>query len=100
MRTNPDHRGYAPCVAERSLETDTGVVLSADAHGWAPTPGQMHLFGKEIPAGLYRKSQSVGDTHRIFLGSGASATAHPRAPLVCFDRSHGGLQRGVRERAA
>jgi type I restriction enzyme R subunit len=33
------------------------VVLSADAHGWAPTSGQMDLFGKEIPAGLYTTSQ-------------------------------------------
>lgn len=76
------------------------VVLSADAHEWAPTPGQMDLFGKEIPAGLYRTSQFVGDTHRIFLGSVASATAHPRAPLVSFDRPYGGFQRGVREQAA
>lgn len=33
------------------------VCLSADAHGWAPTSGQMELFGKEIPAGLYTTSQ-------------------------------------------
>ncbi len=33
------------------------VVLSADAHGWAPTSGQIDLFGKEIPAGLYTTSQ-------------------------------------------
>lgn len=33
------------------------VVLSADAHGWAPTEGQLDLFGKEIPAGLYTTSQ-------------------------------------------
>ncbi|MGH3117568.1 MAG: EcoAI/FtnUII family type I restriction enzme subunit R, partial [Gaiellales bacterium] len=29
------------------------VVLSADAHGWAPGEGQLDLFGKEIPEGLY-----------------------------------------------
>jgi len=29
------------------------VVLSPDAHGWAPDEGQLDLFGKEIPAGLY-----------------------------------------------
>lgn len=29
------------------------VVLSPDAHGWAPDQGQLDLFGKEIPAGLY-----------------------------------------------
>lgn len=33
------------------------VVLSADAHGWAPTTGQLDLFGKEIPAGLYTTNQ-------------------------------------------
>ena len=30
------------------------VVLSTDAHGWAPDAGQLDLFGKEIPAGLYQ----------------------------------------------
>lgn len=29
------------------------IVLSPDAHGWAPDQGQLDLFGKEIPAGLY-----------------------------------------------
>ncbi|MGI8722967.1 MAG: EcoAI/FtnUII family type I restriction enzme subunit R [Geodermatophilaceae bacterium] len=29
------------------------VVLSPDAHGWAPTQGQLDLFGKEIPEGQY-----------------------------------------------
>lgn len=29
------------------------VVLSTDAHGWAPDQGQLDLFGKEIPEGLY-----------------------------------------------
>lgn len=29
------------------------VVLSPDAHGWAPDQGQLDLFGKEIPQGLY-----------------------------------------------
>jgi len=33
------------------------VVLSADAHGWAPTAGQLDVFGKEIPEGLYTTSQ-------------------------------------------
>jgi type I restriction enzyme R subunit len=33
------------------------VVLSPDAHGWSPTAGQLDLFGKEIPAGLYTTSQ-------------------------------------------
>ncbi len=29
------------------------VVLSPDAHGWAPDRGQLDLFGKEIPQNLY-----------------------------------------------
>lgn len=29
------------------------VVLSPDAHGFAPDAGQLDLFGKEIPEGLY-----------------------------------------------
>jgi len=29
------------------------VVLSPDAHGWAPNQGQLDLFGNEIPDGLY-----------------------------------------------
>ena len=29
------------------------VVLSPDAHGWSPDQGQLDLFGKEIPDGLY-----------------------------------------------
>lgn len=29
------------------------VVLSADAHGWTPDKGQLDMFGKEIPVGLY-----------------------------------------------
>src|SRR5439155_21123737 len=29
------------------------VVLSPDAHGWAPTQGQLDLFGKEIPDAQY-----------------------------------------------
>lgn len=30
------------------------VVLSPDAHGFAPDPGQLDRFGKEIPEGLYQ----------------------------------------------
>ncbi len=29
------------------------VVLSPDAHGWAPDQGQLDLFGQAIPEGLY-----------------------------------------------
>jgi type I restriction enzyme R subunit len=33
------------------------VVLSPDAYGWAPDEGQLDLFGKEIPEGLYTTNQ-------------------------------------------
>jgi type I restriction enzyme R subunit len=29
------------------------VILSPDAHGWEPDPGQLDRFGREIPEGLY-----------------------------------------------
>lgn len=29
------------------------VVLSPDAHGWAPAPGELDRYGREIPNGLY-----------------------------------------------
>jgi type I restriction enzyme R subunit len=29
------------------------VVLSSDAHGWSPEPGQLDMFGKDIPEKLY-----------------------------------------------
>lgn len=33
------------------------VVLSPDAFGWAPDQGQLDLFGREIPEGLYTTEQ-------------------------------------------
>lgn len=33
------------------------VRLSPDAHGWAPDPGQLDLFGREIPPGIYTTKQ-------------------------------------------
>jgi type I restriction enzyme R subunit len=29
------------------------VVLSPDAHGWSPAPGQLDRFGRAIPTGVY-----------------------------------------------
>jgi type I restriction enzyme R subunit len=29
------------------------VVLSPDAHGWSPDPGELDMFGKEVPEGVY-----------------------------------------------
>jgi type I restriction enzyme R subunit len=33
------------------------VVLSSDTEGWKPTPQQIDLFGREIPAGTYTTAQ-------------------------------------------
>lgn len=33
------------------------VVLSPDAYGWRPDEGQLDLFGREIPEGLYETQQ-------------------------------------------
>lgn len=33
------------------------VVLSPDAHGWAPEEGQLDRYGREIPEGLYTSPQ-------------------------------------------
>jgi type I restriction enzyme R subunit len=33
------------------------IRLSPDAHGWAPDPGQLDLFGREIPRNLYTTRQ-------------------------------------------
>jgi type I restriction enzyme R subunit len=33
------------------------VVLSPDAHGWAPAPGELDRFGREVPPGVYGTSQ-------------------------------------------
>ena len=43
----------------------TGFVescYSPDAHGWAPTEGQLDLFGKEIPDDLYVTRDSTASS--------------------------------------
>jgi type I restriction enzyme, R subunit len=73
------------------------VVLSPDAHGWAPTQGQLDLFGKEIPEGLY----TTKDFERVvslLTRTGAAAThlteymrrTDPWAKTIvfCVDQEH------------
>ena len=33
------------------------VVLSPDAHGWSPDPGELDMFGKEVPEGVYNTKE-------------------------------------------
>jgi type I restriction enzyme, R subunit len=62
------YRYFGPPVYEYSLRLgiDDGflapyrmrrVVLSPDAFGWRPDQGQLDLFGREIPDGLYETQQ-------------------------------------------
>lgn len=62
------YRYFGPPIFEYSLAQgiDDGflapytvrrVVLSADAFGFAPEPGELDLFGNEIPQGLYEQAQ-------------------------------------------
>ena len=60
------------------------VVLSPDAVGWSPSQGQLDLFGKEIPAGLY----TTPDFERVvsLLSRTESAARHLTAYLRATDR--------------
>jgi type I restriction enzyme R subunit len=60
------------------------VVLSPDAVGWSPSQGQLDLFGKEIPAGLY----TTPDFERVvsLLSRTESAAKHLTAYLRATDR--------------
>ncbi len=60
------------------------VTLSPDAHGWAPDPGELDRFGKEIPPGLYR----TPDFERVvsLLARTETAAAHLTAYLKATDR--------------
>ena len=72
------------------------VVLSPDAEGWAPDPGQLDRFGREIPDGLY----STRDFERVvsLLLRTQLAAAHlstvlrkdptARAMVFCVDQQH------------
>ncbi|MDV3267143.1 EcoAI/FtnUII family type I restriction enzme subunit R [Mycobacterium avium] len=60
------------------------VVLSPDAHGWAPEQGQLDLFGKEIPPGLY----TTPDFERVvsLLSRTEAAAKHLTNYLHATDR--------------
>lgn len=60
------------------------VVLSPDAHGWAPDQGQLDLFGKEIPPGLY----TTPDFERVvsLLSRTEAAAKHLTNYLHATDR--------------
>ncbi len=80
------------------------VVLSPDAYGFSPEQGQLDLFGKEIPAGLYE----TRDFERVVsLLSRTQAAAHhlteymkstdPMAKTVvfCVDQEHADQMRAA-----
>jgi len=60
------------------------VVLSPDAHGWSPDEGQLDLFGKEIPHGLY----TTPDFERVvsLLSRTKAAATHLTNYLRTTDR--------------
>lgn len=73
------------------------VVLSPDAHGWAPTEGQLDLFGNEIPDDLY----TTKDFERVvsLLTRTEAAAAHltnylhrtdrwAKTIVFCVDQEH------------
>jgi type I restriction enzyme R subunit len=73
------------------------VVLSPDAHGWAPTEGQLDLFGNEIPDDLY----TTKDFERVvsLLSRTEAAAAHltnylhrtdrwAKTIVFCVDQEH------------
>ncbi len=80
------------------------VVLSADAYGWSPDDGQLDLFGKEIPAGLYE----TRDFERVVsLLTRTQAAAHhlteylkrtdrmAKTVVFCVDQEHADQMRSA-----
>jgi len=78
------------------------VVLSPDAQGWSPEPGQLDRFGREIPEGLYE----TRDFERVvsLLTRTEAAARHlseymrstdPMAKTIvfCVDSDHAGQMR-------
>lgn len=60
------------------------IVLSPDAHGWAPTQGQLDLFGEAIPEGMY----TTPDFERVvsLLSRTEAAAKHLTEHLKRTDR--------------
>lgn len=84
------------------------VVLSPDAYGWSPDEGQLDLFGREIPSGLYETS----DFERVvsLLSRTDAAARHltdylartdPMAKTIvfCVDSEHAEQMRAALVRA-
>jgi type I restriction enzyme, R subunit len=73
------------------------VVLSPDAHGWEPEPGQLDRFGREIPKNLY-KTKDFERVVSLLSRTEAAAnhlTAHlkkhgrmAKTIVFCVDREH------------
>jgi type I restriction enzyme R subunit len=85
------------------------VVLSPDAHGWAPEAGQLDRFGREIPPGLY----TTQDFERVvsLLERTDAAARHlvaymartdPMAKTIvfCVDSEHAAQMRAAIARAS
>lgn len=79
------------------------VVLTPDAEGWEPGPGEIDRYGREIPDGVY----STRDFERVvsLLARTRLAAAHlsrllrehprPRAIVFCVDTDHAAEMRGA-----
>lgn len=79
------------------------VVLSPDAHGWSPDPGQLDRFGREIPDRLY-ETKDFERVVSLLLRTDAAARyltdhlrANPMAKTVvfCVDDDHANEMRNA-----
>ena len=72
------------------------VVLSPDAEGWQPDPGQLDRFGRDIPEGVYSTrdfERVVSLIARTELAAGHLSAIFRRDPLAramvfCVDQQH------------
>lgn len=84
------------------------VVLSPDAYGWQPDQGQLDMFGKEIPEGLYQTS----DFERVvsLLSRTDAAAKHltdylrrtdrmAKTIVFCVDQEHADQMRAALHKA-
>jgi type I restriction enzyme R subunit len=84
------------------------VVLSPDAYGWAPDAGQLDLFGREVPDGLYETPQfervvsllSRTDLAARHLTDFLKSTDRMAKTIVfCVDSEHADQMRAALHRA-
>lgn len=83
------------------------VVLSPDAHGWAPNEGQLDMFCKEIPPALYTTKHFE---RAVSLLSRTDAAAKhltdylrrtdrlPKTIVFCVDQEHASQMRRAAQR--